>query len=318
MAPGIFSVREKSYSFGQPATNIYYVPDGDGGGLLYDAGYAMYRSFNDFMTGFRGLAAHLKQSGRIPRAAPFSGLVTTIVLSHEHHDHCSGAPLLKRYFPRARVLASKATTALLKSQDAIHKDLGELMEHLLMSLFYRIVRAQQSIHVDHILQGNETIDCGDRKFTVLLAPGHSPGQVLLYEHASGIMLSSDLVLRIGSTWLGPPHSDYQAYQDSMDGIVRLNPTLMLPAHGGAILNPRERVQELLSFRRLREEQIIRICGQAPQSTGDVAWRIYSERGIGTYLMAKGMVGLVLGHLVAVGQLRRVKKGRKTKYVPAVK
>nr|MDO8085618.1 MBL fold metallo-hydrolase [Candidatus Sigynarchaeum springense]MDO8116320.1 MBL fold metallo-hydrolase [Candidatus Sigynarchaeota archaeon] len=314
MAPGIFSIREKSYRFGQPATNIYYVPDSKGGGLLFDAGYAMRRSFNDFMAGFRGLAAFLKQSGKIPAAAPFSGLVTTIVLSHEHHDHASGASLLKQYFPSAKIFASRATAALLKSQSAVTKTLGELLESILMNLFYRLVRAKQAIHVDHIVQGNDDIQCGNRRFTALLAPGHAPGQVMLYEHESGILISSDLVLRIGSTWLGPPHSDYQAYQDTMESIAQLNPTLMLPAHGGAIHNPRERVLELLSFRRLREGQILKICSQSPQSEGDVAWRIYSERGIGTYLMAKGMVGLVLRHLVAVGLLRRVKKGRKVKYV----
>ncbi|MEX2729123.1 MAG: MBL fold metallo-hydrolase, partial [Candidatus Sigynarchaeum springense] len=186
VAPGIFSIREKSYRFGQPATNIYYVPDGNGGGLLYDAGYAMRRSFNDFMSGFRSLVAHLKQSGQIPASAPFSGLVTMIVLSHEHHDHASGAPLLKQYFPRARIFASKATAALLKSQRAVTKTFNELLENMLMELFYRLVRAKQPIHVDHFVHGNEIIECGDRTFTALLAPGHSPGQVILYEQKTGI------------------------------------------------------------------------------------------------------------------------------------
>jgi glyoxylase-like metal-dependent hydrolase (beta-lactamase superfamily II) len=316
MAPGIYSVREKSYRFGQPATNIYYVPDGKGGGLLYDAGYAMPRSFNDFASGFRSLVSHLKQSGQIPATAPFSGLVTMIVLSHEHHDHASGVPLLLQYFPRAKVMATKVTDTLLKPQSGVRIGSGELWQRMIMGLFYWIVRAQQTIHVDHIVQGNETIECGSRRFTVLLAPGHSPGQVLLHEPATGILLSSDLVLEKGSTWLGPPDSDYQAYQDTMDSIARLDPTIMLPAHGGPIRHPRERVEELLWFRRLREEQIVKTCGQAPQDAGDIAWRIYRERGIGIMLAAKGMVELVLSHLVAVGRLRRIKKGRKVRYVPA--
>ncbi len=316
MAPGIYSVREKSYRFGQPATNIYYVPDGNGGGLLYDAGYAMPRSFNDFASGFQSLVSHLKQSGQIPASAPFSGLVTMIVLSHEHHDHASGVPLLLQYFPRAKVIATKATNALLKTQGTVRINPSELLEGILMGLIYRIVRAKQAIHVDHFVQGNEVIECGPRRFSVLLAPGHSPGQVLLYEPATSILFSSDLVLEKGSTWLGPPDSDYQAYQDSMDSIARLNPTIMLPAHGGPIRHPRERVEELLWFRRLREEQIVRTCGQAPQDAGDIAWRIYRERGIGIMFAAKGMVELVLSHLVAVGRLRRIKKGRKVRYVPA--
>ncbi len=316
MAPGIFSVREKSYSFGQPSTNIYYVPDGKGGGLLYDAGYAMPRAFNDFISGFRNLAAHLKQSGHVPATAQFSDLVTMIVLSHEHHDHSSGVPLLLQYFPLAKVMATKVTDALLKPQSGIRLGSGKLMERMIVGLMYRIVRAQQTIHVDHIVQGNETIECGSRNFKVLLAPGHSPGQVLLYEPATSILFSSDLVLEKGSTWLGPPDSDYQAYQDTMDSIARLNPAIMLPAHGGPIRHPRERVEELLWFRRLREEQIIKTCGQSPQDAGDIAWRIYRERGIGILFAAKGMTELVLSHLVAVGRLRRIKKGRKVRYVPA--
>jgi glyoxylase-like metal-dependent hydrolase (beta-lactamase superfamily II) len=316
MAPGIFSVREKSYRFGQPPTNIYYIPDGKGGGLLYDAGYAMPRSFNDFVSGFRSLATHLKQSGRVPAGASFSDLVTTIVVSHEHHDHSSGVPLLRQYFPRAQVVASRVTATLLMTQDVARKSPGELLQQLLMNLFYRIIHVQRSIQVDRIVHGNEIIECGQRQFTVLLAPGHSPGQILLHERSSGILFTSDLVLEKISTWLGPPHSDYQAYQDAMESIASLNARFMLPAHGGAIRNPRERVHELLSFRRLRERQIIKTCEQAPQTAGDIAWRIYRGRGIGTYLIAKGMVVLVLGHLVSVGRLRRLRTGRKAKYVPA--
>ncbi|NMC08002.1 MAG: MBL fold metallo-hydrolase [Candidatus Lokiarchaeota archaeon] len=295
---------------------MYYIPDGKGGGILFDAGYAMPRSFNDFMAGFRLLAARLKQSGQIPADAPFTGLITTIIISHEHHDHASGVPRLRQYFPRARVLASRATAALLGSKRIARANPGDLLERLLMRLFMYLVRAQQSIHVDQLVGDGDVLACGSREFVVVLAPGHSPGQLLLHEPATGIMLASDLILRDGSTWLGPPHSDYVAYQESMNQIARMGVSLLLPAHGGSIRAPRERVLELLSFRKLREEQIIRTCAESPKTAGDIAWRIYSERGIGTYIIAKSMVELVLGHLVNNGQLKRVRKRGRNVFIAA--
>jgi glyoxylase-like metal-dependent hydrolase (beta-lactamase superfamily II) len=313
MAPGIYSIREKSYRFGQPPINVYYIPDSKGGGLLFDAGYAMPRSFNDFISGFRSLATHLKQTGQIADFTKFRDLVTTILISHEHHDHSSGIPLLQQYFSRAQVVASRITAKLLMNHDIMWRNPGEMMQQLLMKLFYRIIHVPYSILVDRFVQGNEIINAGSYHFMVLLAPGHSPGQILLHDLSSGILLTSDLVLEKVSTWLGPPHSDYQAYQDTMASIAALSVTIMLPAHGGSIKNPTHRVHELLAFRRLRERQIIRSCAGKTQTARDIAWRIYRERGIGTFLIAKGMVELVLEHLVSTGRLQRLNTGHGTRY-----
>lgn len=324
IAPDIFSIREKSYRFSQPTINIYFILCNDSGGMLYDAGYAMKRSFSEFLAGFLDLFKTLKCTGRLRGDVIFRDVITRIIVSHEHHDHASGIPLLHQYFPRAKTYASAATAALLLHQSdfIIKQQRGiamakEMPRTLLMNLLFRATRVQPSIKIDHILHDDELINAGNYHFKVLLASGHSPSQLLLHDEQHGILLTSDLILQTISTWLGKPYSSYQGYRDVMERIAAMDLKIMLPAHGKFIDSPRDRTLQLLKFRQLREDQIVKTCGRKPQSVDDIAWQIYRQRGIRTYIIARSMVDLVVDYLVSQKKLRLVKQGRKKKYIQIV-
>jgi glyoxylase-like metal-dependent hydrolase (beta-lactamase superfamily II) len=321
VAPDIFSIREKSYQFSQPSINMYFILCNDASGMLYDAGYAMKRSFNEFLAGFTDLFKHLKKNGRLRLDIVFHEFVNQIIVSHEHHDHSSGLPYLRQFFPRAVTCASSATAVLLLHRfDFILKQergfemIGEMPRTMLMNLFYKSMRVQPSIKIDHILHDGDLIDAGKYQFKVLLASGHSPSQLLMHDELHGLLFSSDLILQNISTWLGPPYSTYEGYLKAMGRIAVMDLTLMIPAHGRMIDHPRERTMELLKFRQLREEQIVKTCAGKPQSVGDIAWQTYRQRGFRIYMIARGMVNLVADYLVTQGKLEIVKQGRKKKYL----
>ena len=317
----IYSIKEKIEKLWHPSTNIYFLLCDTHGGHLYDAGYAIRASFNQFLTDFRDLYKNLKKEGKLAPNAQFSNVVYKIILSHDHHDHASGAPLLKRVFPNAKIVATKSTMRLLADSSS-QNGTGEaglgvsngFLQNLLMKVFYRFMNVPDAIEVDEIVRDGDYLSCDKQKIKCVCDGGHAPGQLLLYQEEDQILLSSDLILANISTWLGPPHSDYVSYKRFMNRLLSMPISTILPAHGRIIQNPKERIQELIRFRRLREKQIIECCSKKPRTVRYITRMIYSERGIRTLFIAQGMVELVTNYLVSKGELRVIEKKGKRVFV----
>ncbi len=79
-----------------------------------------------------------------------------------------------------------------------------------------------------ILEDGDIVDLGDRHFEVLHTPGHSPGSIMLFERASGVLLSGDTVYD-GPLIDDAYHSDIEQYVASMRRIFDLPVRVV---HGG--------------------------------------------------------------------------------------
>ncbi len=53
--------------------------------------------------------------------------------------------------------------------------------------------AVKSAPATRILNDGDSVDTGDRHFEVIHTPGHSPGGIMLFERATGILFSGDIV-----------------------------------------------------------------------------------------------------------------------------
>ena len=79
-----------------------------------------------------------------------------------------------------------------------------------------------------LIEDGDTIDLGDRHLEVIHTPGHSPGEIMLWEAASGILFSGDTVYD-GPLIDDAYHSDVAAYVASMKRILDLPVRVV---HGG--------------------------------------------------------------------------------------
>lgn len=79
-----------------------------------------------------------------------------------------------------------------------------------------------------ILWDGDIVDLGDRRFQVIHTPGHSPGGIALWEGATGILFSGDIVYD-GELIEGPSAEEQRQYRDSM---VRLLDLPVRVVHGG--------------------------------------------------------------------------------------
>ena len=79
-----------------------------------------------------------------------------------------------------------------------------------------------------VLEHGDVIDLGDRHFTVIHTPGHSPGGIMLFEAKSGVLISGDTVYD-GPLIDDAYHSDIAVYVATMKRIYDLPVRVV---HGG--------------------------------------------------------------------------------------
>lgn len=101
-----------------------------------------------------------------------------------------------------------------------------------------------------ILEHRDVVDLGDRAFEVIHTPGHSPGGIALYEKATGILLSGDIV------YDGPLIDDayHSVVEDYLSTLERMRGLDVSVVHGGHFpsFGPtryRQLIDEYLASRR---------------------------------------------------------------------
>ncbi len=94
-----------------------------------------------------------------------------------------------------------------------------------------------------LLEDGDIVDLGDRQFEVIHTPGHSPGGIALYEKATEILFSGD-ILYDGPLIEDTYHSKADDYHASMERLLRLKVRLV---HGGHFPSfSGERYRELIT------------------------------------------------------------------------
>ena len=82
--------------------------------------------------------------------------------------------------------------------------------------------------VSRLLADGDIVDLGDRHFEVIHTPGHSPGGIALWEAATGILFSGDIVYD-GDLIEGTSPLEQDQYLRSMERLLQLSVRVV---HGG--------------------------------------------------------------------------------------
>jgi glyoxylase-like metal-dependent hydrolase (beta-lactamase superfamily II) len=149
------------------------------------------------------------------------------VASHTHFDHIGGhhefdERLVHR--DEAALMARPTRANTLADPYVTDEIFTRLPPSPYNSPDYNVMAAPATREIAH----GDLIDLGDRHFQVIHTPGHSPGEIMLWEAASGILFSGDTVydgLLIDDAY----HSDVPAYIASMKQVVDLPVRVV---HGG--------------------------------------------------------------------------------------
>jgi glyoxylase-like metal-dependent hydrolase (beta-lactamase superfamily II) len=218
--------------------NTYLVAD-RADAVLIDAGVGDPRHLADLAVALDETAAQLG----------------TVLVTHGHGDHVSGAPAIAAAQPAARFR---------KRPWPGHDDQ------------YRVPW--------QFLSDDEIVTVGEERLRVIDTPGHSPDHVSVWHEASGTLFTGDLVV-LGSSvmidWSGG--GSLGQYMASLERLLALEPQTLLPAHGAVIDRPREVLTDYLEHRRMREQQVIQALGAGHATVEAIADSIY--HGLDPALMA---------------------------------
>ncbi len=148
------------------------------------------------------------------------------VASHTHFDHIGchhEFPVRCVHRAEASILADPRNDWTLAVRYATDDMFDRLPEGWNTSR-YQV----QPAPAQRLLAHGDVIDLGNRQFEVIHTPGHSPGGIGLFEKASGMFLSGDIVYD-GPLIDDAYHSNREDYMTTMDQLRDLRVSVV---HGG--------------------------------------------------------------------------------------
>ncbi len=163
------------------------------------------------------------------------------VASHTHFDHIGchhEFPCRSCHGAEAEMMRSPTRVATLADPYVTDEIFTALPPAPYLSATYAVKAAPAT----RLLWDGDAVDLGDRRFEVIHTPGHSPGGIALWEAATGVLFSGDIVYD-GPLIEDTYHSNAADYHRSM---VRLYDLPVRVVHGG----------HFASYGRVRHREII--------------------------------------------------------------
>lgn len=198
--------------------------------------------------------------------------VETVALTHGHPDHAGGALRAADLFG-ARLAASGDTLRSLSATGRPLRDGTEL-----------------------------AVDGGQSQLRALETPGHSADHLCFLRPSDRVLFTGDLVLGEGSSLVGHPEGSVSDCLASLDRLLDLEPSLLLPGHGPDVREAVARLAEYRDHRRDRTRQVRRALEDGARSVEEIRRRVYGEEvpaGLGWAAEATLRAHLV--HLEELGE-----------------
>ncbi len=197
-------------------------------------------------------------------AALSGASVTHILVTHAHLDHS----------PLARRLAEETGAPVLAFGMA-EAGRTQVMQKLEAS---GLVGGGEG--VDKAFAPDQAVFEGDRitgeswHLDVLHTPGHFAGHLAF--RFGDLVFSGDHVMDWSSSLVSPPDGDLTAFMETSRRLSTLEGTTFLPAHGGAIRDPAERLGWLIRHREERESAILDTLNSRLQTVEAIAAAVYRD------------------------------------------
>jgi ribonuclease/clavin/mitogillin len=180
-------------------------------------------------------------------------VIRQIILTHLHPDHIGGVNALVSHLEGLVTVSAHRLTAK---------------------------ALQGSIKVDSYIEDGDSIELVGEPSIALRAmhtPGHARGHLCFYHEPTGALITGDNIVGLGSVLIDPPEGRMRDYLASLERMAALpNLSVLFGAHGPAIGNPREKIQEFIRHRLEREDNILRAVRIGASTVGNIVQLVYTD------------------------------------------
>lgn len=200
--------------------------------------------------------------------------VVAVMCTHTHRDHS----------PAARPLAEATGAPIIGCAPLALDTAGPRADEAF----------DMSYAPDRVLADGDAVEVGGRRLTAVATPGHTSNHLCFADESSGALFSGDHVMGWSTTVVFPPDGDMAAYMASLRKLGERGDRVYYPAHGPPVANPRQYVRSLLTHRKQREAQIVKLVRERSRTVPEIVSGAYP--GLDPRLtIAAG--GSVLAHLL---------------------
>ncbi len=198
-----------------------------------------------------------------------------VVLTHRHQDHVGGARALADRFGLP-IWAHEATASALPFPVDRRLADGDVLE----------LNGDPAMHLQ-----------------VVHTPGHARGHVCLLDLTTQALIAGDMVSGVSTIVIDPPEGDMAVYLGSLEKLLALEPTVIYPAHGPAILDGPGKLREYLTHRKEREDLIVGALREGATTVAEIVERAYADTHPMMYPVAERSALATLLKLEAEGRVR---------------
>ena len=108
------------------------------------------------------------------------------------------------------------------------------------------------VHLKH----GDRLKADDWELSALHTPGHAPDHLCFALEGRGLVFSGDHVMAWNTSVVAPPEGRMADYLRSLEFLLERDDEMLLPGHGGRVMEPRRVVKAYLLHRRWREQAIL--------------------------------------------------------------
>lgn len=158
--------------------------------------------------------------------------VVRVYITHHHPDHFLG----NQVYRSVPIYALPATKKAMQAEgemfsDNMYRMIGDWMRGTRIQVANKEAKA-------------ETIELGGHKLEVIAASGHTQGDLVLFDHTTGVLFTGDLVFnnRAATT----PHAMSKQWFKSLDRIAQLPYKIIVPGHG-SVASDKEPIKQTRAY-----------------------------------------------------------------------
>lgn len=241
-----------------------YIIQSNGETLILDTGFNRQECLDALLAGLKELDADWSK--------------TNLFLTHLHSDHTGLAPTLMKDKPGKIYMSridydyfeSIMVGEVWKISDANFSAEGFTQEQIMRLHSENPARGYEpeSFFSVTALEDGDTLRVGKYRFSCILVPGHTPGQMLLYQPEEKLLFTADHILfditpNI-TCWVGS-HDSLGDYLQSLVKIRTYDIQTALPAHRKNDSNVYVRIAEIIEHHLLRLKDTVTAIAAHPDS-----------------------------------------------------